>query len=197
MSTQRADADLGARAELFKALGHPVRLLILNLVEMKPRHGEELATILKLSPGTISHHVSKLAGAGLLNAKKDQYYQTYTLAVSPLKKTLGEIVRLPQPELAAGVQEDAYRTKVLSTFIKQGRVERLPAQLKKRRIILEKIVQEFEPERRYSMREVNLVLLDYSDDVAALRRGLIDHHLMEREEGVYWRVFERPESPSS
>ena len=42
MRKMTAEQDLGARAELFKALGHPARLLILNLLDIKPRHGEEL-----------------------------------------------------------------------------------------------------------------------------------------------------------
>ena len=190
MSRKVAEQDLAAGAELFKALGHPVRLLILNLVEMRPRHGEELAMILELSPATISHHASKLIGVGLLKSEKDQYYQNFSLVGDVLAKTLGEVVRLPQPELAGGVQEDAYRKKVLDTFIEHGRLTHMPAQLKKRRIILEEIVREFEPDRRYSQREVNLALLEYHDDVATLRRGLIDLGLMQREGGFYWRVIE-------
>ena len=45
MSEPTHEQDLDARAELLKAMGHPVRLLILNLVDMKPRHGEELDTL--------------------------------------------------------------------------------------------------------------------------------------------------------
>jgi len=50
MSETNFEANLEARASLFKALGHSVRLLILNLVRIKPRHGEELAAILRLNP---------------------------------------------------------------------------------------------------------------------------------------------------
>lgn len=64
----------------------------------------------------------------------------------------------------------------------------IPAQLKKRLIILEQLAQEFEPEREYSEHEVNQVLLEFHEDVASLRRGLISHGFMERERGVYWRV---------
>jgi len=64
MSKTVFEENLEARAELFKALGHPMRLLILNLVKIKPRHGEELATILGLKPATISHHLSKLTQVG-------------------------------------------------------------------------------------------------------------------------------------
>jgi ArsR family transcriptional regulator len=188
MSKNEFEQNLEARANLFKALGHPVRLLILNLVQMKPRHGEELATILKLNPATISHHLSKLTGAGLLESRKDQYYQTYSLVENILRKPLQDVVSLPQPGLTDEVEEDAYRKKVLNTFFKHGRLVSIPAQLKKRLIILNKLADEFEPERDYTELEVNQVLVEFNEDVASLRRGLISHGLMERESGIYRRV---------
>jgi DNA-binding HxlR family transcriptional regulator len=188
MSKSAYDEDLEARAELLKACGHPVRLLILNLLGMKPRHGEELATILGLQPATISHHLAKLSSAGLLTSRKDQYYQTYSLVGEALNKSLGDIVRLPQPDLTTQVEEDAYRNKVLKTFFKHGRLTQIPAQLKKQVIVLEKIVQEFEPEQAYTEHQVNQVLLEFHEDVASLRRGLVSNGLMTREQGIYRRV---------
>jgi ArsR family transcriptional regulator len=185
-----AEANLEMKAELFKALGHPARLLILNLVQIQPRHGEELAAILNLNPATISHHLTLLTNAGLLTSKKDQYYQTYSLVPGALDKTLAEIIHLPQPGLTANVEADAYRDKVLRTFFRRGRLTGIPAQLKKRQIILEKIAQEFEPGLGYSEHEVNLILLDFHDDVAALRRGLVEMGLLGRERGVYIRTHE-------
>ena len=186
------EENLEARAELFKALGHPVRLLILNLVQMKPRHGEELATILRLKPATISHHLTKLTDVGLLTSKKDQYYQTFSLVGGMLAKTLGEVVRLPQNGLNTQVEEDAYRKKVLKTFLLRGRIKQMPVQLKKRQIILEKILEEFEPEREYPEREVNQILLEFHEDVATLRRELITFGFMEREKGLSRRVVKDP-----
>jgi ArsR family transcriptional regulator len=182
--------NLEARAQLFKALGHPVRLLILNLVRDKPRHGEELAAILKLKPATISHHLSKLTEAGLLSAHKDQYYQIYSLVEDKLDLMIGEVVGLPQPGMQAEVAEDAFQQKVLRTFFVHGRLKQWPAQRKKQQIVLEKIAEEFEPERRYSEREVNQVLIEINEDVATLRRALIDHKYMRREQGIYWRMVE-------
>lgn len=190
MNKTTVEQNLEARAQLFKALGHPARLLILNLVRMKPRHGEELAAILRLKPATISFHLSKLTSVGLLKSRKDQYYHTFSLVSDMLEKTLGEVVRLPQPGLTAEVEEDAYRNKVLKTFFRRGCLVQIPAQLKKRLIILEKLAQEFEPEREYPEREVNQILLEFHEDVASLRRGLISHGLLEREKGVYRRVSE-------
>lgn len=189
MGKPSSEENLDARADLFKALGHPVRILILNLLQMNPRHGEELATILNLKPATISHHLSKLFDVGLLESKKDQYYQTYSLLPDVLNRTLSDMVHLPQPGLSAEVEEDAYRKKVLNTFFKRGRLTKIPTQVKKQRIILEKIVQEFEPDRAYPEQEVNIILLDFHEDVATLRRSLISFKLMERERGIYRKVF--------
>lgn len=184
------EANLSHRAELFKALGHPARLLILNLVRVQPRHGQELAAILGLNPATISHHLSKLTGAGLLTSEKEQYYQMYSPAGDLLEKRLEEIVRLPQPGLTGSVAEEAYRDKVLRTFFKHGRLTQIPAQQKKRLVVLEHLLQEFEPGRPYPEREVNHILLDFHEDVATLRREMIDHKLMTREKGIYRRVVE-------
>lgn len=184
------EQNLEARAELFKALGHPVRLLILNLVKMKPRHGEELAAILNLNAATISHHLSKLTAAGLLTSQKDQYYQVYSLDRTMLDKAVSEVVFMPQMGVRAQVQEDAYRNKILRTFFKHGRLTALPAQLKKQAVILERLVEEFEPDRTYTEPEVNQILVDFNDDVAVLRRKMVDYGLMDRENGIYWRIIE-------
>lgn len=179
---------LEVRAELFKALGHPARLLIMNLIANKPRHVEELAVILQLSPATISHHLSKLTGAGLLHAERDQYYQTYSLSGDLARRTLGDLILMPQSGLTAQVEEDAYRQKVVNTFLRRGRLINIPAQLKKRQIVLERLVQEFEPDRTYTEREVNQILVEFHDDVATLRRGMIEHGFMQREGGIYRRI---------
>ncbi|MBK8988329.1 MAG: DUF2087 domain-containing protein [Chloroflexi bacterium] len=180
-----AESDLTARAQLFKALGHPARLLMVNLIRSKPRHGEELAAILNLQPGTISHHLGQLSEVGLITAVKDQYYQVYSLAEGVWQRSLADLVQLPLPDVNASVEADAYRDKVLKTFFLHGQLKTLPAQLKKQQIVLEKIAEAFEIGRDYSEKEVNFVLLDFHEDVAALRRGLIEHGLMTRERGVY------------
>ncbi|MBN2043515.1 MAG: metalloregulator ArsR/SmtB family transcription factor [Anaerolineales bacterium] len=182
------ETNLEIRANLFKALGHPTRLLIVNLVKIKPRHGEELAEILRLNPGTISHHLKQLTEAGFLSARKDQYYQIYTLNSALLDCKMADLVHLAQPDLDSGAEVNAYRQKVLRTFFKHGRLVQFPAQLKKRLVILEKIAEEFEPGREYSEREVNHILLDFNDDVATLRRGMIEHNIMTRDKGIYRKV---------
>jgi len=186
--TTTVEENLEARAGLFKALGHPTRLLILNLLAVQPRHGEELAAIVNLNPATISHHLMKLAEAGLVSSQKKQYYQTYSLNENLLQKRLAEMVHLSQPGLRTAVETDAYRVKVLKTFFKHGRLTQIPAQLKKRQVIMERLAEEFEPGRDYPEQEVNQILLDFHDDVASLRRGFIEFGLMTRERSIYRRV---------
>jgi ArsR family transcriptional regulator, arsenate/arsenite/antimonite-responsive transcriptional repressor len=195
MTPTPAEQNLDARAELFKALGHPARLLLLNLVRGKPRHGEELAAILGLSPATVSHHLAKLEESRLLESRKEQYYQIYSLRRGSLAATLEELVTMPLPGLTAHVEEDAYRRKVLATFLRRGRLITIPAQRKKRQIVLERLVQEFAPDRDYTEREVNQVLVEFHDDVATLRRELIGYKLMKRAAGIYRRTDEAPPAP--
>jgi DNA-binding transcriptional ArsR family regulator len=71
MSKSQSEVELEQKAQFFKALGHPMRLLILNLVQLKPRHGEELAAILGLQPATISHHLKQVTEGGVLLAERD------------------------------------------------------------------------------------------------------------------------------
>lgn len=188
------ETNLEARAQLFKALGHPVRLLIMNLVLTKPRHGEELAEILHLNAATVSHHLNKLAEVGLLEARKDQYYQTYSLAKDVLQRTLDEVIRLPQPDLRANVKPDAYRQKVLSIFFKHGRLKQIPSQKKKQQIVLAQIAREFEPARDYDEMEVNRILIEFHDDVAWMRRALIEFKLIERDKRIYRLPVKAPEA---
>jgi hypothetical protein len=80
-------------------------------------------------------------------------------------------------------------TKVIDTFIKDGRLVAIPARAGKRRVILEYLVCAFEPGVRYTEKEVNAVLRAfYEEDYVSLRRYLIDAWLMQRDKGLYWRT---------
>lgn len=91
----------------------------------------------------------------------------------------------PEPDPTGNVPEDAAR--VLRTFLRGGRLVSIPTQKAKLLIVLDRLAQEFEPGRRYPEREINATLRPFHDDVAALRRHLVDNELMSREKGEYWR----------
>jgi DNA-binding transcriptional ArsR family regulator len=79
---------------VFRALGDPTRVRILQLVAGKPRSTQELATLVGLStPGT-SKHLRTLAGAGLVTTRREGYYVVYSLAPERLETLGGDLARL-------------------------------------------------------------------------------------------------------
>jgi hypothetical protein len=78
--------------------------------------------------------------------------------------------------------------KLLRAYFRDGRLTVMPRSGRRRQLVLEHLAQLFEPGRRYPEVEVNLILRQVWDDVAALRRYLVDAALLDRAEGVYWRI---------
>lgn len=76
---------------------------------------------------------------------------------------------------------------VIRRFVRDGRLLQMPAKRAKRLLVLDHIAQSFEPGRRYPELEVNAILRSFDDDVATLRRYLVDESLLTREHNVYWR----------
>ena len=64
----------------------------------------------------------------------------------------------------------------------------MPAKRSRRRLLLDQVVQAFEPGRKYPEAAVDEILKRVFDDHCALRRYLIDEQFMSRTAvGVYWR----------
>jgi hypothetical protein len=78
--------------------------------------------------------------------------------------------------------------QLVRRYFRDGRLTVLPRAGHRRQLVLEHIVQRFEPGRRYQEVEVNLILRPVWEDVAALRRYLVDAQLLDRAEGEYWRI---------
>ena len=77
---------------------------------------------------------------------------------------------------------------VIRTYVRSGRLATMPRAGRKRLIVLEYLVTTFEPGVRYPEREVNAILGSYWPDVAALRRYFVDAALLDRADGMYWRI---------
>ena len=78
--------------------------------------------------------------------------------------------------------------RVLRAFVHDGRLTSIPATHAKRTVVLDWLVQRFEPGRRYSEQMINLMLAQAHADTAALRRYLVDEGLLSRAGGEYWRT---------
>lgn len=84
-------------------------------------------------------------------------------------------------------EEERRRRRVMSAFVKDGKIEQIPASQAKRLVLLEMLAQEFEPGVRYPESEVNEILARWHPDYAAWRRYLIEAVFLDRDGGFYWR----------
>lgn len=183
-----SDEDTERLLDFFKALADKTRLKIVGVLAQREATTEDLAAILELTPGTISHHLSRLSKAGLVNARAESYYSVYRLEPSQLeamaKSLLGteDVANVPAAEL------QAYDQKVLRDFTtKEGKFKTIPAQRKKRSVLLHHLIGSFKPGTRYPEKKVNTILKRFHDDTATLRRELIAERLLMRDGGTYWR----------
>ncbi|MHB8192908.1 MAG: DUF2087 domain-containing protein [Bellilinea sp.] len=188
METQDQENEL---LTFFKALADENRLKIIGVLAQKPSSVENIAAQIGLSMSTTSHHLARLAKAGLVSARTEGHYYIYSLHTDVLKSMSQRLLHDEQlRQLSQPVSEDAYDQKVLSNFLdSEGRIKSFPAQDKKLRAILRHAVKAFEPGLRYPERQVNEILSRFNEDTAFLRRSLIEYKLMEREGGggAYWR----------
>ena len=173
---------------IMKALADQSRLAIVNSLLERSQYVEEIAKRHGLAPSTVSFHLRKLEQAGLVSSRKEQYYVVIRANDAIFDTTLRQIVSAPtvDRELQDNRMEE-YRRKVLETFFCQGVLEKLPAQHKKRLIVLEQFAGHFVAERRYSEQEVTGLIMPLFDDYCTIRRLLVEEGLIRREGAIYWR----------
>jgi biotin operon repressor len=176
---------------VFKALADPTRLRILGALAERSMTGKALADHLSIGAPTISHHIAKLERAGLISVSREGQSHRYELNQTALRNlVLGNAqdimpISAPNADVAADDGEARERAKVIRDFFDGPRLKQIPAQRKKRVIVLQHLAAEFDPERSYSEREVNDILTVADDDYATLRRELVDYGFMTRDHGVY------------
>ena len=85
------------------------------------------------------------------------------------------------------IYDEAFAEKVTRSFWRDGLIVALPSQLKKRKVLLDLLLDDFEPGRSYTEQEVNFKILDHYDDYCTLRRELVDFGLLKREKGLYYK----------
>ena len=178
----------------YKAMADANRLKIVGLLAGRSYSVEELAALLGLRPSTVSHHLARLAEAGLVSAHAESYYNVYQLEEKALEERTRRL--LSRQDLTSAVADmdlDGYDRKVVADYTRRdGSLKTIPAQRKKLEAVLRYVVKAFQPGKRYSERKVNEILSRYHEDTASLRRELVGYQLMEREGGggMYWRVEE-------
>lgn len=170
-------------SDFVRLLVDPTRLAVLGCVVRGDFDTDALAAALDVSKRDVLEALGKLRAAGLVTDDGD-------LGRDVLRAVAQD---LPQAApAAAGIAETgewtAEEAEVLARFFTGARLSAIPTQQAKRMVVLERLVQEFEPGIRYEEAEVNFTLQMFYADYAALRRYLIDVGFMDRADGVYWRT---------
>ncbi|MFD2639495.1 DUF2087 domain-containing protein [Piscibacillus salipiscarius] len=170
-----------------KTVGDKTRLRIIGLLKEGPLHGQAIAGKLGLTPPTISHHIQKLKEIDILYQRRDKNTIYYHLNEPKLARLANAITTLGDEEMNEEFTvTDEEKHKILSNFIgSDGRLKSIPAQLKKRLIILEHMVSGLEPGVTYPEPKINEHIKKYHDDFATIRREFIMHHFMTRDKGFY------------
>ena len=75
-------------SDVFKALAHPARRQILEVLKTGPKSAGEIAEAFNLSKPTLSGHFAKLKAADLISAEPDGTTIYYTLNVSVLEEAM-------------------------------------------------------------------------------------------------------------
>ena len=173
--------------KLFKCLADKSRLQILKSLMIEDMYVERLAERLNLTAPTISFHLKKLEDAGAVVSYKEQYYTMYSLKKDIFMTNIIDIIKEESTESKEQKErEEAYRRKVINAFFEYGKLKSIPSQRKKERIVLEEIAKAFEPGKKYTEREVNLIIADFFDDFCTIRRDMYSEMLLDRKDAVYW-----------
>jgi hypothetical protein len=160
----------------------PIRLAVLGQSAAGPVDAAELAAVLGVGERNVVAAKGRLQASGLLDVEG-------RLDLGVLRSVAMALPSDPpaSPELLKGAWSPE-EAEILSRFFSGDRLVEIPGHQAKRRVILERLVQEFEPGVRYPERQVNFILQLFHADYAALRRYLIDEELLTRADGMYWRT---------
>lgn len=177
-----------------RALVDVTRLRIAGLLVGRYMRVGELATALGTTPSALVRHLDLLGRAGLLERRDAPGGEVFGLRVRPLghaARALAVIARDGERGEAPlfgpdGLPYPHAQATVLRAFLADGRLRSIPAQERKRLVVLRYLARTvFLEDRTYPEKEVNQLLALRHSDVASLRRHLVDHGFMRREAGMY------------
>ncbi|NMG07637.1 metalloregulator ArsR/SmtB family transcription factor [Brasilonema sp. UFV-L1] len=175
----------------FKALADESRLKILGILANQECSVEELAALLQLREPTISHHLAKLKELNLVTMRPEgnaRFYQLDNQALQSMGKQMCTLEKIAS--LVEDVDTEAWESKVLKTYVEGNRLKEIPANRKKRLVILKWLASKFEQGVKYPEHTLNEILKCYHPDYATLRQELISYQLMLKDNGMYWRFVQ-------
>ena len=162
-------------------LASPSRLRVVAALTLGTRTPSEIADRAQLSEEDANGALTRLLKAGLVTVTDGAFVLREHAFADAVR---AETPRKPAPSFGP---VDAATSRVLGAYLREGRLTAIPAAARKRRMVLEYLASAFEPGQRYDESSVNAILRSWHEDVAALRRYLVEEGLLSREKGEYWR----------
>lgn len=171
---------------IFKAIADQSRLTILAHLSSESASVTDLAELTELKPPTVSHHLSVLSDAGLVQFERRGTTRIYSFVPEGLDEARRS---LSDGEGLSAFSDDdtleAWEQKVLSVFVDGDTITQIPASEKKRMVLVRWIATKFEDERDYPEADVNEIVKRHHPDSAYFRRAMVDTGLMTRSRGIY------------
>lgn len=169
----------------FKAFTAPARLRLAARLLNGPATLTELAAELQMAAAAVVRHLGLLEEMGLVVMVGDGKMRAYRFSEERLRALAASVLETPQPQ-----RPTDERTKTLATFFQNGRLVRIPAQVKRQLYVLAAVAAHFQPGQTYREREVNAILTEvYPDGYVTLRRLLVDFGFLKRDNAVGGAVY--------
>ena len=175
-------------SHILRALADKRVVKVLGLLCEEPLPLHTLARLAGISESQAMCRIWTLKEAGLLEETFADDGFRWQYQPKPVHAALAALKQAARPVTADGGEWTADEAKVLGDFFVNGRLKIIPAQLKKRLIVLRFLASKFEPGTTYTEQEVSFLLLESHEDYATLRRAMVDTGLMARENGLYQRL---------
>jgi hypothetical protein len=167
------------------------RLRVAAVLAAGPANRLEMEKVTGLSHRDLLRLLDSLQSFGLVKLQEpaprdpDAYsrYELNQQAFSAARKAMGKykgVRRRPSDS----------REMTLATFLPDGKLSAMPLKQSQIVVILDEVARRFEPDKRYTEREINVILEDISEDFATVRRYLVDYGYLTRtrDGSVYQRT---------
>jgi hypothetical protein len=179
-----SSGEIATEAErLLGLIADPDRLRVFSALALGAAGSADVRQMTGLDSKTVEKSLARLIAGDLVVREEDGSTRLRT------EELLG-VVRdaAKKREVEENLDAPESVAFILRRFFRGGRLTQMPMQRSKRLIVLDYLAQAFEPGRRYTEQEVNQILVRCHDDVATLRRYLVDEDFLDRERGRYWRT---------
>jgi ArsR family transcriptional regulator len=116
MASEMAVPLYQAKADLFRTLGHPVRIRVLELLQDGPRPVRELLDAIEVESSNLSQQLALLRRAGLVTSSRDGASVLYTLSTTDV----AELMRAARRILTSMLSDQQELLTELRTIAETG-----------------------------------------------------------------------------